>query len=103
MSKRYVKGASKQSQGYEKAKRKVALIHEHMPEKDLRKLQLIELEILIELDRICRKYDIEYFLIAGTLLGAVRHKGFIPWDDDVDVAMKREEYERFCEVWKKVF
>lgn len=71
---------------------------ETMVDEDLRKMQLIQLDLLVELDRICRKHDIEYFLIAGTLLGAVRHGGFIPWDDDVDVAMKRSEYERFCEV-----
>lgn len=74
---------------------------DRMQETDLRKMQLIQLEMLVELDRICRKYEIEYFIIAGTLLGAVRHGGFIPWDDDVDVAMKRSEYERFCEVCKK--
>lgn len=69
-----------------------------MIEEDLRKIQQIELGLLVELDRICRKHEIEYFIIAGTLLGAVRHKGFIPWDDDVDVAMKRSEYERFCRI-----
>ena len=61
----------------------------------LRKLQMIELELLIELDRICRKNNIKYSIIAGTLLGAIRHKGFIPWDDDADVAMLRPEYEKF--------
>ena len=72
-----------------------------MHETDLRKMQLIQLEMLTEFDRICRKYEIEYFIIAGTLLGAVRHGGFIPWDDDVDVAMKREEYEKFCKICGK--
>lgn len=71
-----------------------------MPAKDLRKLQLIELEMLLELDRICRKNNVKYFLSAGTALGAVRHKGFIPWDDDLDVRMERTEYERFCEICK---
>ena len=61
----------------------------------LRTLQLIELELLREVDRICRKCGIHYTVIAGTLLGAVRHGGFIPWDDDADVAMLRGEYERF--------
>lgn len=61
----------------------------------LRKLQLVELELLKEIDRICGKYGIRYNIIAGTMLGAVRHKGFIPWDDDADVAMLRPEYERF--------
>lgn len=61
----------------------------------LRELQMIELELLIELDRICRKNNIKYNIIAGTLLGAIRHKGFIPWDDDADVAMLRPEYEKF--------
>ena len=61
----------------------------------LRSLQLVELELLVEVDRICRAHDIPYCIIAGTLLGAVRHGGFIPWDDDADVAMLRSDYERF--------
>lgn len=67
----------------------------------LRELQLIELEMLIELDRICRKHQIRYTLIGGTLLGAVRHKGFVPWDDDVDVAMLRADYDKFLRISKQ--
>ncbi|GFI46895.1 hypothetical protein IMSAGC019_02215 [Lachnospiraceae bacterium] len=63
--------------------------------KTLRQIQLIQLEMLLEVDRICKKYSIRYNIIAGTLLGAVRHGGYIPWDDDADVAMLRPEYERF--------
>lgn len=66
----------------------------------LRQLQLIELEMLVEVDRICKKCGIKYNIIAGTLLGAVRHGGFIPWDDDADVAMLRPEYEKFRKACK---
>lgn len=61
-------------------------------------LHRVHLEALLEIDRICRKHGIGYFIIAGTLLGAVRHGGFIPWDDDLDIGMMRGEYERFLQV-----
>lgn len=61
----------------------------------LRKIQMIQLEMLEEVDRICRKCGIKYNIIAGTLLGAVRNGGYIPWDDDADVAFLRPEYEIF--------
>jgi lipopolysaccharide cholinephosphotransferase len=69
-----------------------------LTQSETRRLQFVLLEMLLELDRICKKHDIRYCIIAGTLLGAVRHKGFIPWDDDLDVAMIRGEYERFREI-----
>ena len=61
----------------------------------LREVQLKELELLIEIDRICKKHNIKYFLSWGSALGAVRHKGFIPWDDDIDISMFWEDYKKF--------
>lgn len=71
-------------------------------EEKLRELQNTMLEILKLVDKICRDNDIKYSLCSGTLLGAVRHKGFIPWDDDLDIRMTRDNYDRFIEVWNEI-
>lgn len=67
----------------------------------LREAQLIMLEILKDVHKVCEENSIKYFIIDGTLLGAVRHKGFIPWDDDLDIGMLRKDYEKFLKVAPK--
>lgn len=64
----------------------------------LRKIQLLEKQILLSVEEICKKYNISYFLAGGSLLGAVRHHGFIPWDDDLDIGMLRDDFEKFRKV-----
>lgn len=68
------------------------------PDCDLKRLQQIQLDILHEFDGICKNQQIPYFLLGGSALGAIRHGGFIPWDDDIDVGIPREDYERFLRV-----
>lgn len=72
-----------------------------LPEAEVRNIQLVELEILDEFERLCKLGGLRYYIIAGTLLGAVRHKGFIPWDEDIDVAMPRRDFEHFGKLCQK--
>ena len=66
----------------------------------LRRQQMKMLDILLHVDRVCKEHNINYWLSSGTLLGAVRHGGFIPWDDDLDIEMLREDFLRFKSVFK---
>jgi lipopolysaccharide cholinephosphotransferase len=68
---------------------------------ELRKLQLTILDIIKLFARICEKHNLRYYMVGGTMLGAIRHKGFIPWDDDVDMGMPRPDYEKFLKIVKK--
>lgn len=73
------------------------------PSAELRGVHKVQLELLKELDRVCREHGLQYMAIHGTLLGAVRHHGFIPWDDDVDIAMPREDYDQLLHMGNLAF
>lgn len=69
--------------------------------KDLQHLQNVILHIIKDIDKLCRDNNIEYYLEGGTCIGAIRHKGFIPWDDDLDIVMDSENYDKFIKVCKE--
>ena len=75
----------------------------YISEKELEQIQAIQLDLIQEVSRICRKCGISYNMIGGTMLGAVRHKGYIPWDDDADIGFLRTEYEKLMESCYKYF
>lgn len=66
--------------------------------KVLKKLQSVQVDILKDFDFLCKKYNLDYFMLGGSGIGTIRHHGFIPWDDDIDVAMTREHYEKFVSI-----
>ena len=74
-----------------------------MAGKDLREHQLKAVEAMKYLDKVCKKADIRYFMIAGSTLGAIRHKGFIPWDDDIDIVMTMDQFQKFVRIAPKAF
>jgi len=78
------------------------IINDYKVNENQKKIWAIEIDMLTQLDAVCRKNNLRYYLMYGTLLGAYRHGGFIPWDDDIDVVMPRKDYERLKQL-KNVF
>ncbi len=68
-----------------------------------KKIWAVEMDLYLEFARVCEKYGLKYYAMYGSILGAVRHKGFIPWDDDFDVCMFRDDYEKLCKIYAKEF
>lgn len=75
----------------------------YLVSKQMKEVWAVLLDLLAEFDRVCKKNDIKYFASGGTMLGAIRHKGFIPWDDDMDIMMFRKDYNKLCEVGPSEF
>jgi len=75
--------------------------YEEMSKEDFKALQEVNLKILLYFDEFCKKHNLRYYLAGGTLIGAVRHKGFIPWDEDIDLHMPRPDYDRLPKLWKQ--
>ena len=71
--------------------------------KEIKQVWAVELDLLYELDRVCKKHNLIYYADGGTLLGAIRHRGFIPWDDDVDIVMMRDQYDKLCTIAESEF
>ena len=88
-------------EAYNKLFNDLYIFHETTPKGTLKDIQELCIELLLFFDRICEKYDIKYWLDYGTLLGPVRHGGFLPWDDDIDLGMLKNDFERFVEVMTK--
>lgn len=82
----------------DKLRSEAEVVAEYMISDKMKKVWKVELAMLDEVEKICRKHKLTYFLVHGSLLGALRHKGFIPWDDDLDIAMPRKDYDRFLQV-----
>ena len=74
------------------------MVYKEYDKETLDKLHQVELEILDDFVSVCEKHKLRYFLTGGTMLGAIRHKGFIPWDDDIDIGMPREDYDKFIKI-----
>lgn len=72
-----------------------------MPKEEFRRLQMIELKMLLYFDDFCKQHNLRYYMAGGTLIGAIRHQGFIPWDEDIDVHMPRPDYDRLPSLWKE--
>lgn len=85
----------------EKRRMKKYTVNKAYDKATLDKLHHVQVEILRDFSAVCEKYQLKYFAVYGTAIGAVRHGGFIPWDDDVDVAMLREDYEKFLQIFPK--
>lgn len=76
---------------------------DHLVTREMKAVWAVEIDLICEFHRVCSKYGLTYYTSGGTMMGAMRHKGYIPWDDDIDLMMMRSEYEKFCEIAPKEF